>query len=485
MQGDPAASPVKKAWRVPDTMVILLGLAMLAWLSTFILIPGRFSLAGDPARIVSGSFEAASQVLPAPLLGDADRAGFLDFLFSGLVSGDRYSATVGLLAFILILGGVFGMIMRTRAIDAALIAALPNGRARNERLVITMFVAFSLGGAVFGMSEEAIALTLVLTPALARAGYDPITSVLVCYVATQIGFATSWMNPFSVVIAQSMSGLPPMSGMGVRIGIWSFFTLVGALFVWRHSRAARLAGAVTASARHADDDAEQVQAFSAAHVIILAAVLAGIAWVAWGVVMQGYYLAEIAAQFFAVGLAVAVVANLSKLPCCSLDELATAFREGAAQLLPAALVVAAAKGIILLLGGDDPASFSLLNTLLQNAAIATAAVPDWLTAWCMFAAQSVVNMFIVSGSGQASVTMPLMAPLADLSGVTRQTAVLAFQLGDGFMNLIVPTSAALMGSLAAARVDYIDWLRFIRKPMLILFLMASAIMLAAQAGGYS
>ena len=249
-------------------------------------IPGRFSLSGDPARIVSGSYQAAAG-LAAPILGDAERTGFLDFLFAGLVTGDRYSPTVGLMAFILVLGGVFGMIMRTRAIDAALIASLPDGRARDERLVIAMFVAFSLGGAVFGMSEEAIALTLVLTPALSRAGYDAITSVLVCYGATQIGFATSWMNPFSVVIAQSISGLPPMSGMGVRIGIWSFFTLVGALFVWRHSRAARLAGAVTASARHADDDAEQVQAFSAAHVIILAAVLAGIAWVAWGVVMQG------------------------------------------------------------------------------------------------------------------------------------------------------------------------------------------------------
>ena len=114
----------------------------------------------------------------------------------------------------------------------------------------------------------------------------------------------------------------------------------------------------------------------------------------------------------------------------------------------------------------------------------TAAVPDWLTAWAMYLVQSVFNFFVASGSGQASITMPIMAPLADLSGVTRQTAVLAFQLGDGFTNLIIPTSAALMACLAAARVGYGEWLAFIWKPVLGLVAMASIVMLLAHAGGY-
>ena len=154
-------------WRLPDTLLILFVLALLAWAATFIFTPGQFALEGDPARIVPGSFVPADGPSPAPILGDADRTGFLDFLFAGLITGDRYSPTIGLMAFILILGGVFGLISRTRAVDAALVSALPGGKATNEKRGVALIVAFSLAGAVFGMSEEAIALTLVLAPALA------------------------------------------------------------------------------------------------------------------------------------------------------------------------------------------------------------------------------------------------------------------------------------------------------------------------------
>ena len=215
----PGAALPQQRWQMPDTLLILFALAALAWAATWLFTPGSFTVSGDPARIVPGSFTAAAEPMPAPFMGDEARTGFIDFLFAGLVTGDRYSATIGLMAFIIVLGGVFGMIMRTGAIDAALQAALPGGKAVNERLVIGLFIAFSLAGAVFGLSEEAIALTLLLAPALTRAGYDAVTTMLVCYGASQIGFATSWMNPFSVIIAQSISGLPPMSGLEVRAAL--------------------------------------------------------------------------------------------------------------------------------------------------------------------------------------------------------------------------------------------------------------------------
>ncbi|MBX7526490.1 putative basic amino acid antiporter YfcC [Qipengyuania vesicularis] len=479
-----AADASTRVWRMPDTLLIMFVLAVLAWAATFVFIPGQFDVAGDPARIVPGSFQAASGTMPAPVLGDEDRAGFLDFFYAGLVTGDRYSPTVGLMAFIIVLGGVFGMIMRTRAIDAALQASLPGGKAQGETLILLLFVSFSLGGAVFGLSEEAIALTLILAPSLSRAGYDSITALLVCLCASQIGFATSWMNPFSVVIAQSISGLPPMSGMGPRVAIWASFTVLGALFTWHYARRVRL-GIRPAVGKIADtSDKGAIDKFRLAHLSVLATLLAGVAWVAWGVTTRGYYLPEIAAQFFAVGMVTAVIAYLGKLEGGSTGEMMEAFREGAAQLLPAALIVGAAKGIMLLLGGDSPTSVSLLNALLNGLANLTAAVPDWMTAWAMYLAQSIFNFAVSSGSGQASITMPIMAPLADLSGVTRQTAVLAFQLGDGFTNLVVPTSATLMGCLAAARVSYGQWLAFFWKPMVALFVLASAVMLIAHAGGF-
>lgn len=468
-------------WRVPDTLLIMFVLALTAWAATFVFTPGQFSLAGDPARIVPGSFVAADAPIPAPILGNEERTGFLDFLFAGLVTGDRYSPTVGLMAFILVLGGVFGMIMRTRAIDAALLASLPGGKARSETLIIALFFAFSLAGAVFGMSEEAIALTLVLAPALSRAGYNGMTAVLVCYVGTQIGFATSWMNPFSVIIAQTIAGLPPLSGMGLRIGLWIGFTSIAAAFAWRYARSIRLSGGGALVQAEAQEPAPP---FQLAHALIIAGLLATIGWIGWGVSTQGYYLAEIAAIFFALGMGVVIIARLWALPQCDLGAMMEAFREGAAQLLPAALIVGAAKGILLLLGGDNPDAVSLLNALLNTMASVTAMAPDWLTAWVMYLAQSVINFFISSGSGQASVTMPIMAPLADLSGVSRQTAVLAFQLGDGLTNLIIPTSASLMGCLAAARISYSQWLSFIWKPMLALVALASIVIIAAHGSGY-
>ena len=480
--GSPRSAAPASRWQMPDTLLILFTLAALAWAATWLFTPGQFALAGDPARIVPGSFTAAAGPSPAPIMGGEERTGFIDFLFAGLVTGDRNSAAIGLMAFIIVLGGVFGMVMKTSAIDAALQAALPGGKATSERLVITLFVAFSLAGAVFGLSEEAIALTLLLAPALTRAGYDAVTTMLVCYGASQIGFATSWMNPFSVIIAQSISGLPPMSGLEVRAGLWAFYTVIAALFTWRYARSVRLGHRPRIGASAGAETGANVSAFTAAHGLVLLTVLAGVGWVAWGVTMRGYYLPEIAAQFFAVGIATALIARLGGI--ADTATMMEAFRDGAAQLLPAAMVVGAAKGIILILGGDDPARASLLNSLLDALGTLTAAVPDWLTAWAMYIVQSLFNVFVASGSGQASITMPIMAPLADLSGVTRQTAVLAFQLGDGFTDLVNPTSAVLMACLAAARIGFGEWLAFIWRPVLGLIALSSAVMIAAHLGGY-
>ncbi len=477
--------------RLPDTLVILAVLALLAWLATQVALPGQFTLAGDPPRPVPGSFAAAEAPRPAPLFATDGRVGLINLPFEGLVAGSRSSATIGLAAFLLILGGSFGIVMRTGAVDRALTSLLARpGRAPGEGLLVVLFFAFSAAGAVFGMGEEAIALTLVLTPALIRAGYDSPTAVAVCLGATQIGFATSWMNPFSVVVAQAIAGLPPLSGMGPRIALWVALTALGAAWLaWRARRVRRAPERSPAFAsdrmRHAGAGAGQfAQPLSRADGLILLAILATILWVGWGVATRGWYLAEIAAQFLVLGLVAGSIALASRQLPGGLNALAAAFRDGAAQMLPAVLVVAMAKGILLMLGGDNPGAPSLLNSLLDLGARVTSALPDWLTAWGMLAIQSLLNLFIPSGSGQAAVTMPLMAPLADLSGVSRQTAVLAFQLGDGLTNLVIPTSAMLMGCLAAARLDFVVWLRVIALPMAGLMGLASAAVIAAQLSGW-
>jgi len=473
----PAVAP--RGARVPDTLIIVGALALLAWAATFLFTPGRFAVAGEPARLVPGSFAAAAGPAPAPLLGAGDAVGLLDLMFEGLVSGTRAGATIGLMAFLLCVGGAFGVIARTGAIDRLLARAVTGGRA-GRGLLLLLFALFSLAGAVFGLSEEAIPLTLILAPALARAGHRPALAVALCYGASQIGFATSWMSPFTVLIAQAIAGLPPLSGLELRAAMWVGFTGAGLawLALWLRANPPAPAAAAAAGAG-APGGAGWVDR------LILLLVGLCVAWVAWGVSAKGWFLAEISAQFLALGLVVAALAAWTGRIAGGLSGAAAAFRDGAAQMVPAILVVGLAKGIVLLLGGDDPARDSLMNALLSGAAGFTALLPEWLTAWGMLAVQSAINFLITSGSGQAAVTMPLMAPLADLSGVTRQTAVLAYQLGAGLTDLIAPTSASLMGCLAAARVEFGQWLRFVWKPIAALYALASAFVIGAHALGYS
>jgi uncharacterized ion transporter superfamily protein YfcC len=165
------------------------------------------------------------------------------------------------------------------------------------------------------------------------------------------------------------------------------------------------------------------------------------------------------------------------------NDISEAFIYGAKELLPAALIVGMAKGIVLLLGGDDVTSPSVLNTLLYYTSDALSGFTASASALAMLVFQCVFNFFIASGSGQAAITMPLMSPLADLVGVSRQVAVLAFQLGDGLTNLVIPTSAALIGCLGVARIDWVVWIRFIWKFILTLFVTAcTTVLIAVQIG---
>lgn len=482
------SAPSSTGFKAPDTFIILFFVALIAWAATWLVPAGRF--VSETGEFSIDAFEGVGRQ-PAPLFGTGEEVGFLNFLFEGIIAGDRYSSTIGLLAFLLIVGGAFGIIMRTGAMEAALKQAIAKPGSQGDVMMPILFVLFSLGGAIFGMGEEAIVFVMILVPAFARAGYDTLTVLLVTYVATQVGFATSWMNPFSVVVAQGISGLDTMSGAGLRVSMWAVFTAIGAAYTYRYARRVRLAPD-SSLARASDEwlhdaqhDELESQKFSSGHLLILLTILIGIAWVAWGVAVHQYYFPELAAQFFAMGLVAAIIARVFRLNGMDLNACGEAFRDGAVQLAPAAMIIAFAKGTVLLLGGDKAGDASVLNTALYGMATLTEGLPAHIAGLGMFILQAITNIFVVSGSGQAALTMPLMAPLSDLIGVERQSAVLAFQLGDGLMNLIVPSSAALMGCLAAARVGWGLWFQFFWKPFAALMLLGAVFILIAISIGYS
>lgn len=412
--------------------------------------------------------------------------GFLNYMFEGLVTGDKWGSAVGVVAFILVVGGAFGIIIRTGAVDAGIINIISKYRNADMILIPALFLAFSAGGAIFGMGEEAIPFAMIVVPLMISLGYDAIVGILVTYGATQISFATSWMNPFSVAIAQGIAGIQVGSGSTFRVVMWIIFTGLGIVFTMLYGK--RIKKDPKLSVAYESDTAYREEfsgktiednKMTLGHGLVLFTILLGIIWTIWGVQTHGYYIPEIATVFFTMGLTAGIIGVVFKLNNMTINNIAESFKDGAKDLVGAALVVGMAQGIVLVLGHSSANSASVLNTILNGMAGTLDGVPAVVTGWLMYVMQSVFNFFVVSGSGQAALTMPLMAPLAELLGVTKQVAVLAFQLGDGFTNLIVPTSGCLMGVLGVARLDWNKWFKFQWKFQALLFGVATVFMVVA------
>ena len=465
---------MQKSFKMPDALVILLLIAAACYVISFFVLPGHFAISDGAQQVALTQFVQADRVNTLALFATDGQPGLFNVLFDGLVSGDRNGAAIGVIAFILITGGAFGILMRTKAIDNGIMALIGSTKGIDWLFIPSLFITFALGGAIFGMGEEAIAFCIVLYPIMQRLGYNAQVTVLVTYVATQIGFATSPMNPFSIAIAQSIAELAVFSGAGLRAAVTALFIIAGTVFTVRYANRIR----INTEAQQ-DSPALALQMTDKA---LLLTFLAVIVWVIYGVTVEGFYIPELAAQFFVLAIVVAVIAKLGGRQ--TIADSVEAFKQGSAELLPAAILVGLAKGLVLLLGGSELSQPSMLNTLLFHAATLISHLPEVMAAWFMYLFQSVFNFFVSSGSGQAAITMPIMAPLADLIGVTRQTAVLAFQLGDGLTNIIIPTSASLIGCLGVVKLSWNEWAQFIWRFMLFLFTLASAVIIFAHLINY-
>lgn len=461
--------------RTPHTLLILLAACGFAALVVPWIDAGHFA-PGEPISLAS--YRDGGEALTVTPFAGGEGRGFVNALFEGFTSGSRTGAAIGVIAFVLIVGGAFGVVRATGAVDRGLLHLVRLTGDRPRLLLALLFAAFASGGAVFGMGEETIAFLALLLPLIERYGYPREVAVMITYMASQIGFATSWMNPFSVAVAQGIAGLPLLSGAPLRIVTFALFVLVGIGFtLWYATRHRRAGGSETAA-----ESTATPEPLSVTDRLILLAVLATVVWIVWGVVAGGYYIPEIASQFLALGLVAGVLGVLGKR--LDANAAAEAFVAGVQQLVPAALVIALAKGLLYLLGGADPHTPSVLNTALHAMGSALQGWPEMAAALGMLAVQSVFNFFVTSGSAQAAITMPLMAGLGDLVGVSRQVAVLAFQYGDGLTNLVVPTSASLMGALGVAGVPWPRWIALIWRFELLLLGMAAAVVAVAVLVGY-
>ena len=284
----------------------------------------------------------------APLWGTEDFGGqgILNFVFEGMTVGDKNGTAVGIIAFILVVGGSFGIVLRTGAVDAGIMRVIAITKGREILLIPILITLFSLGGAVFGMGEEALPFVMILAPMFVAMGYDAVVGIVCSYVATQIGFGTSWMNPFSLAVAQGIAGIPVMSGAAFRIALWVFFTGLTIVFTMRYAskikKNPRLSVAYESDAYYRNEfsaEGREELPFTLGHKLVLLTLLATIVWTIWGVLVKGYYIPEIASQFFVMGFVAGIIGVVFKLNGMELNDIAKSFDKGAADLLGAALCV--------------------------------------------------------------------------------------------------------------------------------------------------
>lgn len=455
-----------------NTLGMIFAVVVLVAATTWIIPGGEYTRHVEDGRTVvePGSFtrvaaapQGPAAVFTAPIKGFIQAAQIIGFLF--------------------VIGGAFMIIQATGAMTVS-VQHLGQTFSRKPHLqryfIPVTMTMFSIGGAVFGMAESAMPFVLVFIPLALSLGYDSIVGMSIPFLGAAAGFAGAVLNPFTVGVAQSISELPLYSGIEFRIVVWFISTASMIAFVMIH--ASRVQRNPRASPVYSLDQ-EQREALhinagarltvTSRHKAVLALFAAAMVFLVAGVLRFGWFITEIAGLFLSVGLLCGFVGRLT------IHEITDSFRDGARSMMGVALIIACARGILVVASDGK-----VLDTMLFELSGVITRVHPLLAAQAMFVTQCIINFFVHSGSGQAALTMPIMAPLADAVGVTRQTAVLAFQFGEGWINPILPTSGVTMGVLGMARIPWEKWFRWMLPLQIYFFVVALALLAAAYAIDY-
>ena len=377
-----------------------------------------------------------------------------------------------IIAFVILVGGAFSILTATGALDAGLGSVLKYAErnpSSKHFVVPVLMVIFSLAGCTFGMSEENLVFILITIPLARSMGYDNLVGVAIPFLGSAAGFAGAAINPFTVGIAQGIAELPIGSGAGYRWAVWAVFTIVAIVFVMLYIR--KLERNPEKKLVTDDDDqsiyeTKEPPLLDLPRKLVLILFVLAIALLMYGANQLGWYIDEISALFIALGLLSAIVTRMS------VSKTVSSFTEGAKDMLTAAIIIGVSRAVLVV--AEDG---KIIDTVLYAMANGVEDLPDTISVQMMFFVQGALNIFIPSGSGQAAITMPIMTPLADILGIARQSAVLAFQFGDGLLNVIIPTSGVTMGILSIARIPYSVWLKWVWK-LILVFTIFSMLFLA-------
>lgn len=447
-----------------NTSMILLSIIVLTAIATWLIPAGKYDKVAQNGRqvLVEGSFHYI----------ESSPQNVFDVLKAPMKSFAR-SSTAEIMAFLLIIGGAFMIIEKTGAITAAIKHAsslfLKHPSLRSLYIPVSMLL-FSIGGATFGMSEEVLIFIPIFIPLSISLKYDSAIGVAVPFLGASAGFAGAFMNPFTLGIAQGIAEIPLYSGLQYRIIIWAIATIAAIAFVMLYAR--KIQKNPKASLTY-DFDQERKQElhlkeqdrtgekFTMPRKLVLAAFAATMVILVVGVLKFDWYITEIGGLFLGLAIVAAVLGRLK------VGEATQAFYDGLRSMAEIVFLLALATAIIIIAENGN-----ILDTILHFMASGISKLNATCASWAAFLMQAVINFFIPSGSSKAVLTMPILAPLSDLIGISRQVMILAYQFGDGWTNVCIPTSAVVLGVIGMAKIPFQKWFKFVIPLVGVWFLMS-------------
>lgn len=482
-------------FKFPSAYTILFLLIIVVAILTWFIPAGRYDVDEEGAPI-SGTYhqvepnpQSFGDVIMAPILGMyglEDEEGVI----SGYGVGELFGA-IQVSLFVLIIGGFLGVTMKTGAIDAGIAAITKGLKGKEKWLIPLLMIIFAAGGTTYGMAEETIAFYVLIVTVFIAAGYDSLTGVAVVMLGAGIGVLGSTVNPFATGIASGFADVPIGAGLPGRLIILILGVIMGIAFVMRYAEKVRKDPTKSLVYAQKEEneahflhraDSDEYPEFTGTRKVILVIFTLTFLVMVYGVIpwedlgitaipTLWWWFPELTALFLLGAIIIGLIGRMGE------SDLTSSFVDGARDLLGVALIIALARGITVVMNNG-----LITDTVLYWAEQTLAGLEKVAFIEVTYLLYLPLSFLIPSTSGLATVSMPIMAPLADFAGIGREVVVTAYQSASGFINLFTPTSAVVMGGLAIGRVNYVTWLRFILPlliglTILVMIVLAGAVMI--------
>lgn len=467
----------KKKFKIPSSYVIIMLIVVLVAVLSWVLPGGAYDYVDPTAsklEPIAGTFhhvdsnpQGLGSIIMAPI------KGFMD--------------SVDIILYTLVIGGYLAVVMKTGAIDAAIGATIRKLKGREKLLIPVLMLIFSFAGAAFGIEEETLPFFPVLIPVLLAAGYDTLVGLSVIKMGAALGVMGSIANPFAVAIASRFAGISMADGIGVRLVLLAIYIPAGIIFTMRYAEKVRKDPTKSLVYAQAEEnkkfflksDMDNLPELTAKRKLILVVFVVSFLVMIWGVLAwedlgitiwptMGWWFPELSGIFLVASIVVAVIDRMGE------ETYMDTFINGCKDLLSVAVIIGVARGVSIVMN-DAMITDTILHfgeSLLVNTSSVIFSISTYLI-------YLVLSFFVPSSSGLATLSMGIMAPLADFANVGREIVVIAYAAANSMLALVAPTCGLLMGVLAMTKTSYVTWMKFVGKFLLLIAVLTMAVLAGA------